>query len=214
MQGRLSADERARFRFLPVGLGGEEGLLNFYSVHATGGGSLALGERDGQGGAPKGYHPHVELTALVARLPTLQLLAGDADETIDVLKVWMYPRSSAPLSRTQCTCTLHSIRYHSSHPYLYLCHHCWVLQVDAEGAEWKGLAEHGALRWLRARPPTQIVIEFHDRFRPHDGKQLRSAAAQVLQRCGYHMRHVSASNEEVLFVRTRLADPMYCGRSA
>ena len=81
---RLTAEERLRFTFLPIGLSGKEDFLNFYSLYAKGGGSLALGEGKA---VPKGYHPHVEKQGLVARLPTLQLFAGDANETIDVLKI-------------------------------------------------------------------------------------------------------------------------------
>lgn len=166
---RLTPEERARFTFLPVGLADTEGVLPFFSLHDKGGGSLAVGQRgaggDGRAGTahPASHKKGVQTHGLVARLPTLQLLAGDAGATIDVLK------------------------------------------VDVEGAEWPIFAKR-VPQWLRTRPPDQVAIELHERWRA-DGAALRAAVFRNLWQCGYAFRHNSTSGEEVLFVRVARPGP-------
>ena len=164
---RLTPVERARLTFQPIGMASAEGMLPFFSLHAKGGGSLAVGERANSaatGTAPPPAHKSaVQMHGLVARLPTLQLLAGDANRTIDVLK------------------------------------------IDIEGAEWPIFASR-VPKWLRMRPPDQIALELHERWRK-DGKALRAAVHRNLRACGYVVRHNSTSGEEILFVRTKDPTP-------
>ena len=87
-----------------------------------------------------------------------------------------------------------------------------VLKLDIEGAEWRVFHRNNTdLReWLRCSPPSQIAIEFHDRFfdqldrlRP---RQRRARVYRLLKRCGYTRRHWSLpAKEEVLFVRDHVA---------
>jgi len=77
-----------------------------------------------------------------------------------------------------------------------------VLKLDVEGAEFDIFdgRDSALLSFLSHGTLSQIAIEFHDRLNPQSN---RSRVIAVLGRCGYEVRHVSDSDEEVLFVRTR-----------
>ena len=61
--------------------------------------------------------------------------------------------------------------------------------------------------WLRCSPPSQIAIEFHDRFYKNQKWVSRGAVYRLLRKCGFRVRHrTPPANEEVLFVRDREPD--------
>eukprot|EP00965_Chrysotila_dentata_P027608 917864-Pleurochrysis_carterae.AAC.1 len=91
-------------------------------------------------------------------------------------------------------------------------HQVDLLKVDVEGAEFDVFSPQNAAirRWLYSAQVSQVLIEFHDRFirrRTRTEVSGRAAVTTVLRNCGFLKRHVSASKEEVLFVRIARPTP-------
>ncbi len=77
-------------------------------------------------------------------------------------------------------------------------HHIDILKMDIEGAEYEVIEDIlGA-----SLPITQILIEFHHRFTNIGIGKTRKAISQ-LNTAGYRIFNVSASGEEISFIKTR-----------